>query len=185
MKALPFLTLKVCVINNRVHTIPIEFGTTLDEAVALAVSIAPKWVQNSNLEICFDPAGRLSGATPPTRIFISAMVSADGAVRWPFPSPFVTSERFSQLETVSYSSGTKIVYICGFYLTARHLAEIGGYTCTSPPLTIQMSTYLAPIFVNFTVFACGEIMRSVENVYWWRVHVVVRVFVERFIARVQ
>lgn len=149
MKALPFLTLKVCVINNRVHTIPIEFGTTLDEAVALAVSIAPKWVQKSNLEICFDPAGRLSGATPPTRIFISAMVSADGAVRWPFPSPFVTSERFSQLETVSYSSGTKIVYICGFYLTARHLAEIGGYTCTSPPSHHSDVNVLSTDFCEF------------------------------------
>lgn len=67
--ALPFLVLNVCVINNKVHTIPIEYGTTLDEAVALAVSVAPKWMRDSNVQFCFEGrrGGKWVGMWPESR----------------------------------------------------------------------------------------------------------------------
>lgn len=40
-KPLPFLTLQVCGLNNRVNVVEIDFGTTLAEAVAKAVEHAP------------------------------------------------------------------------------------------------------------------------------------------------
>lgn len=67
--ALPFLVLNVCVMNNKVHTIPIEFGTTLEEAVVLAVSVAPKWIRESNAQFCFEGrrGGRWVGMWPESR----------------------------------------------------------------------------------------------------------------------
>lgn len=52
-KESPFLTLHVNDIYNRVHTIPIALGTTLDEAIALAVKLAPQWLRRVHLEFCF------------------------------------------------------------------------------------------------------------------------------------
>lgn len=67
--AIPFLVLHVCVINHKVHSIPIEFGTTLEEAIVMAVSLAPKWMRESNAQFCFEgrQGGRWVGMWPESR----------------------------------------------------------------------------------------------------------------------
>lgn len=49
----PFLTLNVNDIYNRIHTIPIDYGTTLDDGIALAVKLAPQWLCRVYLQFCF------------------------------------------------------------------------------------------------------------------------------------
>lgn len=48
----PFLTLKLNDIYNRIHTIPIDYGTTLDDAIELAVKLAPQWLRRVHLQFC-------------------------------------------------------------------------------------------------------------------------------------
>lgn len=61
----PFLTLNVNDVYNHVRTIPIDFDTTLDEAIALAVKLAPHWLRRVHLEFCFEDLD--SGKWPESR----------------------------------------------------------------------------------------------------------------------
>lgn len=56
----PFLVLHVTGLTNAVNTIPISFGTTLDQALDLAVRFAPRFVRENNLPVRFvgDPGAR-------------------------------------------------------------------------------------------------------------------------------
>lgn len=59
-KPLPFLTLNVCGINNRVQTLEIDYGASLDEAIAKAVEYAPLGLRALGLAaFCFE--GRSGG----------------------------------------------------------------------------------------------------------------------------
>lgn len=64
-----FLTLNVTGICGRAQPIAIHFGTTLDEALAMAVKLVPVWLQKNCRAFCFEglDGGMWSGAWPERR----------------------------------------------------------------------------------------------------------------------
>lgn len=65
----PFLLLHVTGLTNTVHTIPISYGTTMDQALALALRFAPRVVRENNVPVRFfgDPGSHWEGDWPECR----------------------------------------------------------------------------------------------------------------------